>query len=70
MREQHFPSIQMREPTPGPGSPEREVVRTVAQDVRPTDGDAVVPSAPRAFKRQIDCSPDSAHDFWGAARGR
>ncbi|MGZ8491182.1 MAG: hypothetical protein ACXWZS_03140 [Gemmatirosa sp.] len=51
----------------------RTLVRTVAREPRPPgDADAAhTSSAPtRPFKRQIDCSPESARDSWGASWGR
>ncbi|MGZ8469515.1 MAG: hypothetical protein ACXW61_08445, partial [Gemmatirosa sp.] len=65
------------QPTTSVQDPERALVRTlvrtVAREPRPPgDADAAhTSSAPtRPFKRQIDCSPESARDSWGASWGR
>jgi hypothetical protein len=70
MRDLDLSDIRTLQPTTSVEDPERVLARQLARDVRPTD-DAETSRAPaRTFSRQIDCSPDSARDRWGAASGR
>jgi hypothetical protein len=70
MRDLDLSDLRALQPTTSVGDPERVLARTVVRDT-PTAADAASAGAPaRTFKRQIDCSPDSARDSWGAAWGR
>jgi hypothetical protein len=70
MRDLDLSDLRTLQPTTSVGEPERVLARAVVNDAHAAAEVEAVRAPARTYKRQIDCSSDSARDCWGAAWGR